>query len=294
MRWKHLPIVAFDTETTGLHPFAGDRIIEFAAVALTIGPDGQVSGVSEHSWLINPGIPIPPKVTEITGISDRDVVNKPSFDQVAEDIRKLLAGAVTVAHNYPFDLNFLTLELGRCGMSWPEPLAEIDTVDLSLKHYSEAKGHRLIDVCRRLDISLEGAHRATNDAEACGRVFVEVARRHNVEDDLDAMLTWANAIGRPPESSPFKLDEHDSLVFAEGPHKGDPIGKHPIHLAWMTKARNRGAEGWHWTFSESTRNWVRRWLDVRGSGRARPNIKSFRSEDWDIDSCIAENTVRSQ
>ena len=294
MRWKHLPIVAFDTETTGLQPFAGDRIIEFAAVAIDIDPNGNVAGVSEHSWLINPGVPIPPKVTEITGISDRDVAGKPAFEEVAAEIRQLLAGAVTVAHNYPFDLNFLTLEFGRCGLSWPEPLAEIDTVDLSLKHYSEAKGHRLVDVCRRLDIRLEGAHRATNDAEACGRVFVEVARRHNVEDDLHAMLAWANAIGRPPSSSPFKLNEFESLVFAEGPHQDEPISQFPIHLAWMTKARVKVDDGWQWKYSESTRNWISRWLNIRGSGRARPSIKSFRSEDWVIDSCIAENRIRSQ
>lgn len=294
MRWKHLPIVAFDTETTGLHPFAGDRIIEFAAVSLQIGPDGQVSDVSEHSWLINPGIPIPAKVTEITGISDRDVADKPSFSEVAAQIRSLFVGAVTVAHNYPFDLNFLTVEFGRCDLTWPEPLAEIDTVDLSIKHFPEARTHKLGDVCRRLDISLVDAHRATNDAEACGRVFIEVARRHEVEDDLHAMLQWAHAIGRPPESSPFILDDTQMLVFGQGPHAGDAIGLHPIHLAWMTKAKVRGPDGWQWKYTESTRTWIQRWLDIRGSGRARPNMKSFRSEDWVIDSCIAEHTVRPQ
>jgi DNA polymerase-3 subunit epsilon len=294
MQWKHLPIVAFDTETTGLNPFSGDRIIEFAAVAISIDAEFNITGVTEHSWLINPGIPIPQKITEITGISDVDVVGKPSFREVASEVRQLLSGAITVAHNYPFDLNFLTVELNRCELNWPEPLAEIDTVDLSLKHFPEAKGHRLGDVCRRLDIRLEGAHRATNDAEACGRVFIEVARRHQIEDNLHAMLTWANAIGRPPSSSPFETNEQEQLVFSEGPHQGEPVAHYPVHLAWMTKARVQNEQGWQWRFNESTRHWIHRWLNVRASGRAKPNMKSNRSEDWVIDSCIAENRVRPQ
>ena len=65
MRWKHLPIVAFDTETTGLQPFAGDRIIEFAAVVLQLDDEGRAIEVGTHTWLINPQLPIPKKVTEL-------------------------------------------------------------------------------------------------------------------------------------------------------------------------------------------------------------------------------------
>ncbi len=75
MQWRRHPIVAFDTETTGLEPFAGDRIIEFAAVVLELGPDGRVARREDHSFLVNPGIPIPRKVTEITGIADHHVAD---------------------------------------------------------------------------------------------------------------------------------------------------------------------------------------------------------------------------
>ena len=53
MKWKHLPIVAFDCETTGLRPFAGDRVIEFAAVQLWIGEDGRIADRADHQWMIN-------------------------------------------------------------------------------------------------------------------------------------------------------------------------------------------------------------------------------------------------
>lgn len=288
MKWKHLPIVAFDTETTGLEPFGGDRIIEFAAVVFHLDEQGRIERQEEHSWLVNPGGPIPRKVQEITGITDADVVDKPGFDAIADAVVELLAGAVTVAHNYPFDLAFLTQELGRLGLHWPEPLAEVDTVDLSIKHFANERGHKLSDLCQRLDVVLRGAHRATNDAAACGRSFIELARRHQVDDDLQAMLDWSRAIGRPPESGPLGTNEEGTVVFLEGPHEGEPVAHHPIYLAWMQKARVRGPHGWVWRYPEATRRWAQRWLDVRGSGRALQNAKSFRPEDWALDSCIAD------
>jgi DNA polymerase III subunit epsilon len=289
MRWKHLPIVAFDTETTGLQPFGGDRIIEFAAVVLHPDGAGRVEHVEPHSWLIDPQIPIPRKVTEITGITDADVAGKPRFAEVAAEIWELLAGAVTVAHNFPFDMAFLTKAFADTLRPWPEPLAEIDTVDVSMAFFPEARSHRLGDVCKRLDIQLTEAHRATNDAEACGRAFLEMARRHEVEDDLQAMLGWARAIGRPPEGGPFGLDDDGRLVFLEGPHEAEPVGHHPLHLAWMTKARTRGPQGWTWRYPEAIRAWATRWLAVRGAGRHKPHIKGVRADDWGLDPCIADD-----
>ena len=90
MNWKNLPIVAFDTETTGLQPFAGDRVIEFAAVIFHTDEEGRIVSRDDHGWLVNPGIEIPKKVTQITGISDADVAHSPPFEEVAEEIRALL------------------------------------------------------------------------------------------------------------------------------------------------------------------------------------------------------------
>jgi DNA polymerase III epsilon subunit family exonuclease len=287
VRWKHRPIVAFDTETTGLLPFSGDRIIEFAAVRCTLGEDGRPRDFERWSTLVNPGMPLPKATRDITGITDADVATAPTFSEVAEKIRELLADAVTVAHNYPFDLAFVSEELARVELAWPEPLAEVDTVDVSLRCFPEARSHRLADLCERVDVTLEGAHRATNDAEATLRAFVELVRRHDVEDDLHAMLDWAHAIGRPPEDGPLDVDGDGRVRFAVGPHEGQAIAEHPVHLQWMLKARERSAAGWTYRYPESSRRWIRRWLDVRGAGRARPSAKSVRSEDWMLDPCIA-------
>jgi hypothetical protein len=178
-------------------------------------------------------------------------------------------------------------------MHWPEPLAEVDTVDLSLRQFRDAKSHRLVDLAERLGIGLERAHRATDDAAACGLAFLELARRTSVPDDLQEMLDWANAIGRPPEDGPIGPDEHGRIVFLEGPHRGRPVAEHPVHLAWMDKARVKRDGAWHWKHSEGLRRWVRRWLEVRGAGRARQTQKGFHSSDWAPDPCIALPRVHS-
>lgn len=288
MKWKHLKIVAFDTETTGLDPYSGDRIIEVGLVILTLDSEAGVIDRQDYSRLINPGIPIPKKITQITGIRDDDVVDQPMFEEVAEEIGALFDGAIAVAHNFPFDYGFFQVEFQKAGVDWIEPFAAIDTIDLSIKLFPEARSHKLGDVAKRMDVPLENAHRATDDAAACGYIFAQLAQKHSVPDDLQELLDWANAIGRPPEEGPLGVDSQGRTVFKEGPHIDELVSNFPLHLAWMEKAKQKGPHGWTFRFPETTRSWVRRWMDVRGSGRAKQNGKSFRRQDWVIDPCIAE------
>ena len=282
VNWRDQRIIAFDTETTGLNPHDGDRIIEFAAVEIKVGDDGRVLSTRPHQLLFNPGIPIPRKVVEITGIDDDAVADAPAFEEGARRVRRVLHGAVAVAHNFAFDRNFLTAEFARNGLTWPECTAEIDTVDLSIRLFPDARGHKLEKVAQRLEVTLDRAHRATDDAEACGRCFVEMARRFDAPAELEGLLEWADALGRPPETRYF--ERGDRLRFAAGPFSGEPVEEHPLHLQWMLAAQERRAGGWRYRFPESLRRWATRFLKVRASGRARQNPKSFGPEDWVIDS----------
>lgn len=288
MKWKHLDIVAFDTETTGLDPYAGDRVIEVALVVLRLGGDGELTERRVVSHLVNPGIPVPRKVTEITGIRDEDLAGKPPFAAIAEEVAELFRGAVGVAHNVPFDHAFLVREFALAGVPWCEPIATIDTVDMSMKHFPTAKGHKLSDVSKRLGVELVDAHRAHADAEACGRSFLELARRHEVPDDLQALLDWADAVGRPPEDGALDVDPFGLPIFTEGPFTGEAVQDHPLHLSWMAQAKVEEGGVWRFRFPESTRRWARRFLDVRAAGRARGAPKSFREGDWVLDPCIAD------
>lgn len=284
MDWRRQKIIAFDTETTGLNPFEGDRVMEFAAVELRVDSQGQVASVHTHDWLMNPGIPIPSKVVQLTGLTNEAVANQPPFETFAPRICALLEGAICIAHNFPFDRGFIAEELRRLGHRWPDPFAEIDTVDLSMKFFADAPSHKLGDLARRMGVALEGAHRASNDAEACGRCFVEMARRFDAPTDLQGMLEWADALGEPPANDWIGRGPQGVLVFLQGEHAGHPVEQHPLTLHWMQMALVRQNDGWQPRFPESLRRWADRFLKVRGAGRARQAPKGFGPDDWGIDS----------
>jgi hypothetical protein len=235
--------------------------------------------------LVNPGIPIPREVQDLTGIRNEDVDQQPPFERHAGTVIKLLEGAITVAHNHPFDQAFLSMELRRAGLRWPEPLAEIDTSDLSRRFFPEAHHHKLSDLATRLDVGLEGAHRAINDAEACGRAFLAMTALFQAPSELDGLIAWADAIGRPPDTGHIQRNSDGRVVFLDGPCAGEPVELHPDILAWMSLARVRAQGEWRFRYPESIRKWAERWLRIRGAGRAPQGTKSFGAADWGLDSC---------
>jgi DNA polymerase III epsilon subunit-like protein len=286
MRWRDCSIIAFDTETTGLYPEEGHRIIEFAGIEFKLGVDGSIKQLIPHHYLFNPEMPIPKEATEVSGIRDEDVASASVFGQHAEAIQKLLSKAVTVAHNYPFDQRFLSYELMRVGLKWPYPPAELDTVDISRQFFPEARSHRLGELSARLEVSLIGAHRATNDAEACGRCFLAMAGRFGAPDDLDGLLDWAGAVGLPPETGHIGKNKEGEIVFLEGEAQGEPIERHPDTLMWMPLARVRENGSWQRKYPEALSGWIERWLKSRASGRALGGGgggKGFGPLEWGID-----------
>ncbi len=287
MEWTQLPIVAFDTETTGLFPENGDRIIEFAAVILRVDAALDVVSVTSHAFFVNPGIPIPRESTEVTHITDDHVAKAPAFDKVAAKVHALLSTGITVAHNYTFDQRMLGAELARCGLAWPGPSAEIDTLDISRRVFKGEKSHRLGELTKRLEVRLDEAHRAQNDAEACGRAFLAMARRFSAPRDLAGLLDWADAVGAPPDTGHLTRDAKGVVVFTDGPHAGDPIERHPDTLAWMALARARQPDGrWDWRYPEVVRMWASRWLKVKASGGFPSSTKGFGPQDWGIDAPV--------
>ncbi len=283
MRWTDCRVVAFDTETTGLKPFDGDRIIEFGAVELRVGADMRVHGVKRHDFFINPGIPIPREASRISGITDDDVADAPPFERKADEVRRLLGDAILVAHNLAFDLAFVRSELQRAGREWPKTRAEVDTLPLSQRVLSHMRQHKLGMICHELGVELVEAHRASNDAEACGRAFVEMARRHEGPDDLDGMVDWADAVSPPPATGHLALGDKGVPEFLVGPHAGKTVEQHPDHLQWMLMALQRVDGAWQPRFPEALRRWGRRYLRARMSGRARASAKGGASSDWNID-----------
>ncbi len=283
MPWTEQRIVAFDTETTGLNPFDGDRIVEFAGVILHVDADYQVTGSEEHSFLVNPGIPIPRESTRITGIGDEDVADKPPFADRAREIWNLLNGSIIVAHNLAFDQAFLRLAFKECGLGWPKTVGEVDTLRLSQARLDHLKQHRLGLVAEALGIPLDNAHRAAHDAEACGRIFVEIARLKKAPIDLHEMIAWADAIGPPPDTGHVEIGDRGIPVFVDGPYAGASVEAHPDHLQWMTMALERRDGAWHSRYPDSIKEWGRRWLRARASGRFRASPRGSGPRDWGLD-----------
>jgi DNA polymerase-3 subunit epsilon len=165
-------LVCIDTETTGRDPEA-DSIVEIGCV---IWQGGDV--VERKSWLVNPGRPIPKEASDVHGIKDEDVKDAPTFAAVVPEVLELAAGCVPVAYNAEYDRKVLGAEIARAnvallkpppclrrGVEWVDPLVWARELQKSERSRS------LSEVCERLGISLEGAHRAVNDAEATLRVL---------------------------------------------------------------------------------------------------------------------------
>jgi len=179
--------VVVDVETTGSSHGGGDRVTEVAAVVV----EGGVIGDAFHS-LVNPGRPIPWRITSLTGISDAMVADAPSFDEIADDLARVLAERTFVAHNAPFDWGFLGMELARAGR--PDALrgTPLCTVRLSRRLLAHLPRRNLDSVAMHYGVPIEGRHRAMGDARATAHVLLGLLRdveRQGV-DSLAALEAW--------------------------------------------------------------------------------------------------------
>jgi len=213
--------IAFDTETTGLNPADGERVIEIGAVELINHiPTGRT-----FRRLINPGRPVSEATIRITGITDADLKDKPPFEHpdAVDAFLSFLGDATLVAHNASFDRGFLNAELARCGRP---PIPEerwIDTVAMARKRFPGAPAS-LDALCKRFDISLESRtfHGALLDSQLLASVYLELlggrARAFSFEagSGLGEGETRPPAAQRPaliaPSATPEELAAHTKLV----------------------------------------------------------------------------------
>jgi exonuclease, DNA polymerase III, epsilon subunit family len=164
--------VAIDVETTGLD-HKNDRIIEIGAIKFTAGKPG-----AEFSTLINPGVPLPAAITQLTGIQTSDLDNAPVFDSIAGALVDFMANLPLCGHQIEFDIGFLNEEFKRTGR--PKISApDIDTALLSRIVVPSISRFSLKHMSRSLGIELENAHRALADARASGYAAIALIARLN-------------------------------------------------------------------------------------------------------------------
>jgi DNA polymerase-3 subunit epsilon len=192
-----LPMVAIDTETTGRDP-TGDRVVEVGCVLWAKG-----AIVAQRSWLIDPGCPIPQDATEVHGIRDEDVSDKPPFAGIVAELLGVLAGYIPLAYNAEFDRAFLVAEFERAGVdpnnTPPAVRRAVDWIDplvWAREIQSHEKGKALSDVCARLGIELKRAHRARDDAEAALQVMGSFLGELRVPNTYGAFIQEQRRLAR--------------------------------------------------------------------------------------------------
>lgn len=175
--------IVFDTETTGLDPRTGDRMVEIGCIELV---NRMPTGRTFHAYY-NPERPMPLEAEQVHGLGDAFLADKPRFHEGVLELLEFLADSPLIAHNAQFDFGFLNFELGVCGH--PEVSLErmVDTLMLARRRHPGAK-HSLDALCTRygIDRSHRVKHGALLDAELLAQVFVELTGGRQIGLELTA------------------------------------------------------------------------------------------------------------
>jgi len=180
---RHLVL---DTETTGLDPNSGHRLIEIACVEVI---DFIPTGREFHEY-VHPDRAIDPDAERVHGISLAMLEGKPRFHQVAQKFLDFIGDDVLVAHNAPFDRGFVNAELARCNLAPPPDDRWVDTLAMAKKKFP-GMYNSLDALCKRMKISLatRDKHGALIDANLLAQVYLEL--QGGVERALDLTSSMA-------------------------------------------------------------------------------------------------------
>lgn len=158
--------VVVDVETTGGNP-QWNRVTEIGAVKVR---NGRI--IDEWSTLLNPGRRIPRTIVSLTGITDEMVADAPHFEDVADEFREFVDGAVFVAHRAKFDHGFIRAEYERLEEDFRLPT--LCTVVASRRYFPGLKSYGLARLCEEFGIPLESHHRALCDARATAQILLRI------------------------------------------------------------------------------------------------------------------------
>lgn len=197
--------IAFDVETTGTVPGV-DTIIEIGAVRFV---DGMVDAV--FSTLIDPLRPIPPGASQVNGISDEMVRGKPLIQDLLDPLADFCGDDIMVAHNAPFDAQFLTASIKKFESKAPQGLV-LDTLAISRKIIPGLPNYKLGTLVQHLNIPTTDFHRAEEDATYCGHLFINLVRKMSGNSNQMPLANLVTLTGKTEirfpqiEKQPKQLD----------------------------------------------------------------------------------------
>ena len=189
--------IVLDTETTGLDPLRGDRLVEIGCIELL---NRIPSGQTFHRYL-NPQRDMPAEAFAVHGLSAEFLADKPCFAQVVDDFLAFVADAPLVIHNAGFDIGFINAELDRCGRAAIARDRLVDTLMLARRKYVGVR-NSLDDLCTRFGInnSRRTKHGALLDAELLAEVYLELIEARQAQLGL-AAAGGAVVVGSAPRAT---------------------------------------------------------------------------------------------
>ena len=175
--------VVLDTETTGLNPRGGDRLVEIGCVEL----DNHVPTGRTYHQYVNPERNMPEEAFAVHGLTEAFLAKHPTFSEVVDGFYRFIGDAILVIHNAAFDLGFINAELERLGYSGVDSGRAIDTVQIARSKYPGAQAS-LDALCRRfeIDLSARTKHGALLDAELLADVYLELVGGRQPDFELAA------------------------------------------------------------------------------------------------------------
>ncbi|MFO1141248.1 MAG: DNA polymerase III subunit epsilon [Amaricoccus sp.] len=210
--------IVLDTETTGLDPEAGDRIVELGAVELV---NHMPTGRTYHAY-VNPLRDVPAEAAAVHGLTTAFLADKPVFAAVAPEFLAFLGDARLVIHNAAFDIKFLNAELGWAGHPILPWARAVDTLELAKRRFPGA-GNTLDALCRRFAVDNSGRdkHGALLDSELLAEVYLGLMGGRQPDLTLTIVATGdVNAAGgiwvAPPRPRPLapRLTEAEAAAHA--------------------------------------------------------------------------------
>ncbi len=225
------PIIFFDLETTGIN-IASDRIVEIAYLKVDLN-----GNESSKALRINPGIPIPENVTAIHGISDEDVKDAPTFNEVAKSLAREFEGCDLGGYNsIKFDIPVLAEEFLRAGVDIDlkrRKFVDVQVIFMKMEPRTLSAAYKFF-----VNKELDNAHSAEADTRATYEVLqAQLDRYPNLENDIGKLAEFSAHTRNVDFAGRIIYNEEDVEVFNFGKHKGkavlEVLEKDPGYYGWM-------------------------------------------------------------
>lgn len=228
------PICFFDLEATGVN-VVNDRIVEIGI--LKIFPNGNKEN---HTWLVNPGIPMPEEVIAIHGITDEKVANEPTFKELAHRVHDMIKDSDLGGYNSnKFDIPMLAEEFLRAGIDFD--LSKRRAVDV--QNIFHKKEQRTLSAAYKFycEKDLENAHSAEADTLATYEILkAQLDRYDDLENDIDKLADFSNRFRAVDFAGFIILNKEDKECFSFGKYKNrtveDVLAENPGYYGWMQNA----------------------------------------------------------